>query len=313
MAIDRRLRLLLQVAFVVAVFAWGGWILAAHWDEVRAATAGLRIRWGPVLLATALVFAAYALLIQLWRLVLVHWNARLGFVDAARIWSVSNLGRFVPLRVAQIGAMAYMARERGVSPVAATGSSVLNTLINIAAGAAVALAAGGRRLDVLYPGAALLTTLALVAAAVGLAALPWILPRVVAVAARLLRRPLPADVAMPASAVWLTALGNLVAWVLYGLAFQLFTAGVLGEAGGATAGYLAAYAASYIVGYLVIVAPGGLGAREISLAAAMVGLDLATLPEATLVALTSRLWLTVLEVVPGLLFLAHAAARRTSR
>lgn len=313
MATDRRLRVALQAAFVVAVFAFGGWILADHWRDVRAAGPLLRLAWGPLVAATAVVFATYALLIQLWRLVLVHWNARLGFVDAARIWSIANLGRFVPGRVAQIGAMAYLARERGVSPVAAGGSAVLNTLINIAAGAAVALAAGGRQLDRLYPGATAVTAVLLVAAAAGLVALPWILPRAVTLAARLVRRPRPADVRMPASAVWLTAAGNLVAWVLYGLAFQLFTAGVLGEAGGATAGYLAAYAASYIVGYAVIFAPGGLGAREISLAAAMVGLDLATLPEATLVALTSRLWLTVLEVVPGLLFLASAAARRTPR
>ena len=167
MAIDRRLRIALQAAFVVAVFAWGGWILAEHGQEVRAATSGLRLDWPPIFAATAIVFATYALLIQLWRLVLVHWNARLGFVDAARIWSIANLGRFVPGRVAQIGAMAYMARERGVSPVAAGGSSVLNTLINIAAGAAVALAAGGRQLDRLYPGAALLATVALVVAAPG--------------------------------------------------------------------------------------------------------------------------------------------------
>lgn len=313
MAIDRRLRVALQAAFVVAVFAWGGWILADHWREVRTAGPLLRLGWGSIAAATAIVFATYALLVQLWRIVLRHWGAHLGFVDAARIWSVANLGRFVPGRVAQIGAMAYMARERGVSPVAAAGSSVLNTLINIAAGAAVALAAGGRQLDRLYPGAALLATAALVVAAASLVALPWVLPRAVAAASRLLGRTPPDGVAMPASAVWLTAFGNLMAWVLYGLAFQLFTAGVLGDAGGATAGYLAAYAASYIVGYLVIFAPGGLGAREISLAVVMVGLDLATLPEATLVALTSRLWLTVLEVVPGLLFLAQAAVRRTPR
>ena len=106
MAIDRRLRIALQAAFVVAVFAWGGWILAEHGQEVRAATSGLRLDWPPIFAATAIVFATYALLIQLWRLVLVHWNARLGFVDAARIWSIANLGRFVPGRVAQIGAMA---------------------------------------------------------------------------------------------------------------------------------------------------------------------------------------------------------------
>lgn len=313
MAIDRRLRVALQAAFVVAAFAWGGWILAEHWAEARRVGPLLRLGWPALLGATALVFATYALLVQLWRLVLVHWNARLGFVDAARIWSIANLGRFVPGRVAQIGAMAYLARERGVSAVAATGSSILNTIINIAAGAAVALAAGGRELDRLYPGAALLAATALAVAVASLLALPWTLPRAVGLASRLLRRPSPPSVAMPASAVWLTALGNGLAWILYGLAFQLFTAGVLGTASGSTAGYLAAYAASYIVGYLVIFAPGGLGAREISLTAAMVGLGLASLPEATLVALTSRLWLTVLEVVPGLLFLAHGALRRAPR
>ena len=313
MAIDRRLLVAVQAAFVVVVFGWGGWILADHWREVRDAGPRLRLAWGPVLGATAIVFGTYALLVQLWRVVLTHWNARLGFVDAARIWSIANLGRFVPGRVAQIGAMAYLARERGVSPVAAAGSSVLNTLINIAAGAAVALAAGGRELDRLYPGAADVAVVLLAVAAAALVALPWLLPRAVALASRVLRRPSAATVTMPAAAVWLTAAGNGAAWVLYGLAFQLFTAGVLGEARGATAGYLAAYAASYIVGYLVIFAPGGLGAREISLTASMVGLGLATLPEATLVALTSRLWLTVTEVVPGLLFLAHAAVRRAPR
>lgn len=313
MAVDRRLRVALQAAFVVAAFAWGGWILAEHWAEVRASGGRLRLGWVPVALATAIVFATYALLVQLWRLVLVHWGARLGFVDAARIWSVSNLGRFIPGRVAQIGAMAYLARERGVSPVAATGSAVLNTLVNIAAGTAVALAAGGRELDRLYPGAAVAAGAALVVAVGVLIALPWLLPRVATAASRVLRRPPPTDVHMPASAVWLTAAGNVLAWVLYGVAFRLFTVGILGDAPGNTAGYLAAYAASYIVGYLVIFAPGGLGAREISLTAAMVGLGLATLPEATLVALTSRLWLTVLEVVPGLLFLGHGAVRRPSR
>jgi hypothetical protein len=52
--------------------------------------------------------------------------------------------------------------------------------------------------------------------------------------------------------------------------------------------------------------------REGALIAGMVALGLATTPEATVVAVTSRLWLTVLEVVPGLLFLAYGAVRRNS-
>jgi hypothetical protein len=42
-------------------------------------------------------------------------------------------------------------------------------------------------------------------------------------------------------------------------------------------------------------------------------LGLAGPGEAWLLAITSRLWLTVLELVPGLLFLARDAARRPSQ
>jgi hypothetical protein len=306
----RPLLRLLQVAFVVTGLAYAGWAVAGQWTTARSELASLDLRPIPVLGATALVFATYALLIQLWRYVLARWGSRLAFTDAVRIWSIANLGRFVPVRVAQIGAMAYLARERGVSATAATGSALLNTAINIATGIVVALVAGGRLLDALRPGARdVALALALVATA-GVAALPWLLPRALTLAARLLRRDLTAAPRMPLSAVWITALGNVLAWLLYGVAFQLFTAGVIGEAAGALPAYIAVYTGSYIIGYLVLFAPGGLLVREAALVTGMVTLGLATTTQATVVAVTSRLWLTVLEIVPGLLFLALGALRR---
>ncbi|HEX6629896.1 MAG TPA: lysylphosphatidylglycerol synthase domain-containing protein [Gemmatimonadaceae bacterium] len=308
----RRLVVALQAAFVVAVFGYGGHVIADYWRETRGQADLLRLRAGPLLLATLLVVATYALLIQLWRVVLDRWGDHLGFLDATRIWSVSNLGKFVPGRVAQIGAMAYMSRAQDVSAVAATGSALLNTLINIAAGVVVALVAGGRFLEREYPGTRPIAVAMIGAAAAGLLALPWILPRAANVAARLLRRPLERAVTIPASAIWITVLGNLVAWILYGLAFRFFTHGVLGDATGDTAGYIAVYAVSYILGYIVVLAPGGLGVREGALATTMVAFGLANTAQAALVAIASRLWLTVLEVVPGLVFLALAALRRRS-
>ena len=308
----RRLVLALQAAFVVAVFGYGGHVIADYWRETRGQADLLRLRAGPLALATLLVLATYALLIQLWRVVLDRWGGYLSFVAAARIWSVSNLGKFVPGKVAQIGTMAYMSRAEDVSAVAATGSSILNALINIAAGIVVALVAGGRFLDQAYPGRRPIAVALVAAAAAGLVALPWLLPRGAALAARLLRRPLERPVTMPASAVWITVAGNLAAWILYGIAFRLFTEGVLGEAAGETAAYIAVYALSYLLGYIAVFAPGGIGAREIALATAMVSLGLANRAEAALVVIASRLWLTVLEVVPGLVFLALAALRRRS-
>lgn len=307
----RSLLRLLQVVFVVGSLAYFGWYLAEQWSGAREQFASVRLRPLLLLAATALVFAAYGLLIQLWRVVLQRWGASLSPLDAARIWSVSNLSRFAPVRVAQIGAMAYLARARGVSAVAATGSALLNTGINIAAGLVVAIAAGGRLLDQLRPGASQVAIVLVISSVAGLLILPWLLPRVIRTAARLLGRNLAAAPHMPHSAVWLTVLGNVVAWILYGAAFQLFTAGVLGSAAGALSAYIAVYTGSYILGFLAIFAPGGLFVREVALVAGMTTLGLASPAEATVVAVTSRLWLTVLEIVPGLLFLAFGALRRT--
>ena len=48
-----------------------------------------------------------------------NWSA----ASAARIWTVSNLGKYLPGKVWAIAGMALMARQAGVSPAAATGSA----------------------------------------------------------------------------------------------------------------------------------------------------------------------------------------------
>ena len=204
--------------------------------------------------------------------------------------------------------MALMSRRRGVSAAAATGSALLNTLLNIAAGLVVAVALTGPQLDRILPGAARLAPLLTATALLGVVALPWLLPPAIRLVRRLARRDF--DVPdTPASAVWLTLAGNLVAWALYGVAFMWFTSGVLGAAAGATTSYVAVYTLSYVAGFLFLPAPGGLGVREGVMVAGLTALGLATEPQAWLVAFASRLWLLVLEILPGLLFLAHGAVR----
>lgn len=303
----------IQVAFVVLVFAYGGRRIAADWAaaEASAGEGGLlALRWGPLAAATGLVYLTYLLLVQLWRFVLRAWHTRLGLADALAIWFISALGRYVPGRVAAIAAMAVMARRRGVSAAAATGSALLNTLLNIAAGLLVAVALTGQELDRILPGAGRVAPLLTAAALLGVVLLPWLLPPAIRLVRRLTRREFEVPTT-PASAVWLTLAGNVVAWALYGLAFMWFTSGVLGEAAGATTSYVAVYTLSYVAGFLFLPAPGGLGVREGVMVAGLTALGLATEPQAWLVAFASRLWLLVLEILPGLLFLARAAVRQS--
>jgi glycosyltransferase 2 family protein len=302
----KRLWVVLQVAFVVAVLWFAGRALVGQWSGVQALLATAHPNWPQLGAATLLVVAAYALLIQVWRSVLSAWHGEaergISFREAGRIWFVSNLGRYVPGKVWQIATMGVMAQRRGVSPVSATGAALMVNLANVASGFVVVLATGAtvfRTFAHAGPRAGLLLAIVL---ALGLALLPaalaWISPRL----ARLTKQRVTLP-PIPTRAVWLAALGTAAAWVVYGLAFQLFAASLVHRPTGATTFYIAAYTGSYLVGYLALFAPGGLVVREYMLVASLTSLGVLTAPEAWLVAIASRLWLTVLEVLPGLVYL----------
>jgi hypothetical protein len=268
-------------------------------------------RWTMVALSGALFLVAHAVLVQTWRTVLACWDARLSFWSAARIWSVSNLGKYVPGKIWQIGAMSAMSRELGVSPIAASGSAILGTLVNVIAGFVVALLSGRALLEKTRPGWGALATLIVVAAGGVLLLAPAIVPRLAPLAARLAGRPL--QTTLPVRAVVYSLAGNLLAWLLYGAAFQLLVLGMLG--GTATGGYLeylAAYTLSYLFGYLAFFAPAGVGVREFFMMRVLNVAGLAAVPQAALVTVSSRIWLTLLEVTPAILFWAHHRMRHRS-
>lgn len=267
-------------------------------------------RWGMIALSGSLFLVTHAILVQTWRSVLACWGARLPFWSAARIWSVSSLGKYVPGKIWQVGAMSAMSRELGISPIAASGSAILGTLVNVLAGFVVALLSGRSLLERTRPGWSGLATIIVVVAGGALMLAPAIVPRLAPLAARLARRPL--QTTLPARAVVYALLGNVIAWLLYGAAFQLLVVGVLGHATGGYLEYVAAYTLSYLFGYLAFFAPAGIGVREFVMKQVLVTAALATAPQAALITIVSRVWLTLLEVTPGFLFWAHHRARRRS-
>ncbi len=300
----RQIWIVLQVLFVVLALWFAGRAIASQWQGVRAALANAELRWGFVALSVLLVLCDYALLIQVWRAMLAAWGegGKLSLREAARIWFVSNLGRYVPGKVWQIGAMAVMAQRRGVSPVTATGASLVVNLANVAAGFVVVLATGAavfRSFNDAGPHTGVLVAAILGA---GLLLLPLAFRLGAPLVARLTRDRIRLP-AIPAQAIWLAALGTAAAWVVYGIAFQWFSAALVHRVTGGTALYVAAFTGSYLVGYLAVFAPGGIVVREYMLATSLTSLGLLTGPEAWLVAIASRLWLTAVEVAPGLLFL----------
>jgi len=297
-------------------FILGQWILAAaivwyairalqgQWRNAAARLGSLDPQWTVIGLSAAIVLFTYILLIDAWRRVVIDSGDQLSFGTAARIWFVSNLGKYVPGKVWSIAAMTMMARQSSVSPVVAAGSSVLMQVVSIATGIGVVLVTGAQALD--QPRVAVLAAVIL---ALLLLATPRMMPSAIGYAARLAGR----EIVVPplaASTVLLAALRSAISWIAYGLAFKLFVRGLLGTAAGATTSYIAVYAASYIIGFLALFAPGGAVVRESAMVTGMLRLGLAGQVDAVAIAIASRLWLTVLELLPGFAYLA--TSRRSS-
>lgn len=301
----RSLFIAAQWVFAAAIVWFAVRALRGQWVEAAERIGTIKPDWMWIGAATALVVATYLLLIDAWRRILLASGEELSFRDAARIWFVSNLGKYVPGKIWSITAMTMMARERNVSALDAAGSSVLVQVVTMAAGIGVVLVTGAQALD--RPGVALLAGVAILTM---LAATPVLLP----LAARAIGRLTGKDVALPriaASTVWLTALRAVISWVAYGIAFQLFVRSILGSAAGATSSYIAVYASSYIVGFLALFAPGGAVVRESAMVTGMLRLGLCGQADALAVAIASRVWLTVTELLPGLAYLA--LGKRASR
>ena len=288
------------VAIVLASIAW---TLRGQWREFQNTQFTGRPDWAYLALSGVVVLATYVLLVEIWRRIIAEWHTAISFADAARIWCVSNLGKYVPGKVWQIIAMGKMAEAVKVAPVAAGGSAILSTAINIAMGCVVAVVAGWSALDSITQGHGTLGVILAVSIIAGVLLLPMMLPPMVRVAERLTGRALNLG-DLPRRAVYVAIVGNIAAWVMYGWSFQLLVHGVLGSAQGTLAQYTATYALSYVIGYLVFLIPGGIGPREAMLILSLKAMGLANPKEAAVIAVTSRLWLTVLEVVPGLIYLA---------
>ena len=308
-------RRLLRTAVVLALLAAVAWFVAARlgtqWSEFRRAAITLHPRWDRLALASALVLATYALLIQSWRVILQGWGGKLGFRDAARIFFVSGLARFLPGALWAVGAMGVLAERAGVAPAAAAGAAILGQVLNIAAGFVVLTAAGGEALPQFMHGVSHPRLVTAVLGLAGVVVLPVVLPALTALAARLLRREQPPR--LPLRTLVAAFGANLLSWVGYGVAFgwlaRALLPGTIGAAG-SWSGYVAVYSGAYLAGLLALLAPGGLVVREGAIVFGLTRAGMASPVDAALLAVASRLWLTVLEVAPGVGFLVAGAIRR---
>lgn len=306
MALTRRkLFKLAQWVFAAAVLFFAARSLATQWNKVEARLLHVQFGWQWIGAATIVVLLSFALLIEGWRRVLGAWDSHLPFGQAARIWFLSSLGKYVPGNIWSLTAMGVMARERGISALAAAGSSIIMQAVSLVTGTAIVMITGAQLLgQPILVGISVLVLIGILLSA------PRFLPPLTMWIGSIIGREV-APPSVPATSIWTAAIASALSWVLYGFAFQLFVHGLLGTAPGEISRYIAVYTAAYILGFISPIAPAGLGVREFTLAAFMTQLGLANEADAALVAIAARLWLTIIELVPSGLYMATGVTRKS--
>lgn len=298
----RALRTVLQVMALAIALAFAVHALSGQWDALTAVATNLRLDWTWILIGSSIVLLTHASLVQGWRMLLAGWDRAPAFWPSARIWSISNLGRYIPGKVWSVGALSVLAERVGVSGVAAASAAILGTLLNLGAGFGIVALSGARVLGTIEPWMQSAAVAGAALFVIGVLLLPRLLPPTVRwITAR--RGLPPVERHLSPGRLWGVTAINALSWVGYGLAFAAFSRGVTPQVAGASAAFVTVYTASYLWGYLVLFAPGGIGFRELALVAMLVALGMGTQPEATVLAAASRVWITVLEILPGLIAL----------
>ena len=157
----------------IAILAAAARALLRNWDELQGQPVQLALSPGWIVLSAVVIWLMYVLLIVAWRLLLRGWGQRLDGWTAARIWTVSSLGKYLPGKVWAIAGMAVMAQRAGIAPWAAAGSAVVLQVLAIGSGAVVVGLTGMEALEAARPGARVALLVLVFAAAAGVALLLW--------------------------------------------------------------------------------------------------------------------------------------------
>jgi uncharacterized membrane protein YbhN (UPF0104 family) len=301
----RRWWQLLQAVAGLAVVFFVARRFVKDWDEIRQLHIDWHVRPVLLLLSVLITLAMYGFLIAAWRYLLRDWGQTLGAWTAARIWTIANLGKYIPGKVWAIAGLALMAQKQGIAAWAATASAILLQALAVGSGVIVVAVAGTGMLAERHPWTvpALWGLAALSAVAVSLLVSPG-MNRVVT--RRMLHRD---DVGSPRpGTVVFGIVVNLLAWVGYGCAFWLLQRGTIPGASLSLSTAIGAFTASYLAGLLFLLAPGGLLVREGVLVLMLQGSI--GLGAAGALAVASRLMLTLTEIGVAVPFLVLSMERR---
>jgi hypothetical protein len=296
-----------QAAILVAVL-YGMWALLApqlrelSWSDITA--------WSPspvrLALSLVLLVAVYLAHAFLWRRIVIDLGV--GRPDprtTVRVYFVASLGRYIPGKFWQIAGLAILASRAGMRPGGATAAALLGQFGFLATGLLFVAVILPRWVSgpTPYVLGFLLVSMAgaiwfVTATPAGHAARAWLRARLGERTGQRLAAALDLADRMRGRDAIAWGLGYGLSWVMLGVAFSLFTTAFVPEAVAHNRLIAGTVAASYLAGYLVLVAPAGIGVREGTMTALLTSIPEFPVSAAVVVAILSRIWFTIGELLP---------------
>lgn len=306
----RKLWLAIETVVALVIVTAVAWSFHNTLKGIEPGSLPVRVRAEYLVPAGALYLLAHLCWSSFWVRLLHFEGARVSWWVGLRTYYISQVGKYVPGKVLVPLMRMAMLRPHGAHPVPVGVTAVYETLVSMSAGALLAVlflpALGVMPAELSGRRTALF---AVVALPLGLAVLNKLAARIAN------KRRGPDARPLPAPSLLLLAQGlahGAAGYALLALSLGLTVRGVVPDVpawdADAFTRDLAAVALCYVAGFVFVLAPGGLGARELALqwalapqfAAALGGT--ASAQVAVLIALALRLTWTVAEAVVGLLF-----------
>lgn len=257
---------LLRAAFIIAVFAWMLKPIYRNWHDPAVRGHVLATNWLSFALA-AVMFAVFLFVFRAmaWRRILAGLGPRLPIAPATRIWSFSELARYMPGAIWQVVGRVYLSRPYGVSAAVSSASQLLEVAVFMLANILVALtcllAVGIRwlpreRMHWIITAAAFVPVLLVLLH-------PPVFYSILNAILRRLKKPLITRT-LPKRVLLCVLLWNILGLLWQCLAIWILTHDVLGLPLSKWYVLAGAYCLAWTIGFSVgFLSPGGMGIREL--------------------------------------------------
>ncbi|RJQ32869.1 MAG: UPF0104 family protein [Actinobacteria bacterium] len=287
----RILKIILQTIFVLVVFFFLGRILLNNWSRLNLDFTNLHFGWlALACLVLAFSLASYA---YCWKVIMHYLGQNLSIRKAVRIWYWSQAPRYIPGSIWQIFGRIHFAGKEGISKGKVLASIAIETSFLIISSFIVFFASlpfWAKSFDYLYYGPYLL---------IGAAGIVFLYPPFFNKVSNFFLHRLDKTHDFKYQFSFRQVMGMfwpfLIVWLTGGIGAYFLSLSISSLQIGLLPVFIGTFAISWSIGFLFIIAPAGLGARELVIVSAL-GLFI-NRPLAIVIALFARVVLLVLEAL----------------